>query len=515
VANLRRLREALGCEHGSGQVAAAHALFAIDLDNFKSVNDRYDHSMGDRVLCAVADALTRTVESGDLVVRRGGDEFAILVDTARERDLDALATRVAAAIEVARASACPGIVPSASVGYIRVSSGESISAMMERADEHLHHAKVASRARRAREASAETARTAPGVAGAASLRSATAVPPDRGRRRGFSLGSPWVAAAALMTVIATSLLAVSALGLVPALGAAATTVLVGALLLGAVAMVFPRSRQRPPWALHVAWTATLALTGLAIALAGPAGAALLDLVALVVLYGFLLFVPRSATAYLVAGLALYGALAIGGGFSDAIARVIATTVAALFMAGVIAKLRSVTIRFARETRDLSELDALTGVANIRAARSRLEDMLARAASRELHPAVLAIDLDDFKPVNDRHSHSMGDRVLVAAARAIATTVRVDDLVARRGGDEFLVIFDDFPPCSVEDLEHRVAGAIARARSRVCPDLASGASVAGTRWQPGEDVDTLLARADQHLHVKKLEAHARTRLRATA
>jgi diguanylate cyclase (GGDEF)-like protein len=142
-------------------------------------------------------------------------------------------------------------------------------------------------------------------------------------------------------------------------------------------------------------------------------------------------------------------------------------------------------------------------------------MIARADPREQHPAVLAIDLDDFKPVNDQHSLSMGVRVLVAAARAIGNAVRIDDLVARRGGDEFLVVFNDIPPACIDDLERRVGAAIARARSRICPGLPSTASVAGVRWQPGEDPDALLQRADEALHVEKLAAHERARLRATA
>jgi diguanylate cyclase (GGDEF)-like protein/PAS domain S-box-containing protein len=78
-------------------------------------------------------------------------------------------------------------------------------------------------------------------------------------------------------------------------------------------------------------------------------------------------------------------------------------------------------------------DTLTGLAN----RRRFDDRLREAAGRPL--ALLYIDLDDFKPVNDRYGHHAGDQVLMEVAWRISTCVRDSDLVARIGGDEFSVL----------------------------------------------------------------------------
>jgi diguanylate cyclase (GGDEF)-like protein len=154
IANMRSLRERISAALGRpSRDAQPFALFAMDLDNFKQVNDHFDHSTGDRVLCAVATALGEELEASDLLVRRGGDEFAVLVANLGGRDLDELRERLKGAIVLAPTAICPQITPSATVGYIRTQPGEELGAMMERADQALHDAKGASRERRRGEAS--------------------------------------------------------------------------------------------------------------------------------------------------------------------------------------------------------------------------------------------------------------------------------------------------------------------------------------------------------------------------
>jgi diguanylate cyclase (GGDEF)-like protein/PAS domain S-box-containing protein len=98
--------------------------------------------------------------------------------------------------------------------------------------------------------------------------------------------------------------------------------------------------------------------------------------------------------------------------------------------------------------ELANHDPLTGLPN----RVLLEDRIARAleiARRQRHPmAVLFIDMDGFKQINDQHGHAMGDAVLVAVAGRIAATLRKADSVARLGGDEFVVVLHEVG--SVED-----------------------------------------------------------------
>ena len=101
----------------------------------------------------------------------------------------------------------------------------------------------------------------------------------------------------------------------------------------------------------------------------------------------------------------------------------------------------------RHVRDLAERDALTGAANRRMFQQSLEQVLAAGlpASRpDQVTAVLFIDLDDFKIVNDSLGHAAGDALLVAVTDRIGGLVRGSDLVARLGGDEFAILTDDEP-----------------------------------------------------------------------
>ena len=101
----------------------------------------------------------------------------------------------------------------------------------------------------------------------------------------------------------------------------------------------------------------------------------------------------------------------------------------------------------RHVQDLAERDSLTGAANRRMFQLTLERILAaerRRAAPGRVTAVLFIDLDDFKIVNDTLGHGVGDALLVAVTERISSLVRQDDLVARLGGDEFAVLIDDDP-----------------------------------------------------------------------
>jgi diguanylate cyclase (GGDEF)-like protein len=525
IANVRSLRERISAELGRpGDAGQPWALFAIDMDNFKQVNDRFDHSLGDRVLCAVAVALGEEVGASDLVVRRGGDEFAVLAASLGERDLDELRERLEGAIVRARTATCPQITPSAAVGYIRTRPGEELGGMMERADQALHDAKVASRERRRGPASsrAGTLDTVEADSAAASgdgdqlaegaakdTEIKRARPPRRRLRRVTdSLGGAnpdWIFAALLLALgpVLTASLSVAHM-LEPLTPLAGTAIAVGSVALALGCTWAGISGLSPKW-LHLPWLAAYGLLASEIALAGPSGTALLDLIPAIVVYGFLVFKPRTAALYMVLGQGMYGAFAIGGGFTQGVARTVITTVVVAVVGGLVAKLRLVTVRFARRNRELSELDALTGVANLRALRGRVADAVERASSQQLHPVVVAIDLDEFKQVNDVHSHTTGDRVLIAVARAVSERVRLDELVARRGGDEFAVVIDDADAEYADAVVHRIADAIARTRCRICPDLRPTASVTAVSWRPDETPDDLLRAADVALHARKVES----------
>lgn len=94
-------------------------------------------------------------------------------------------------------------------------------------------------------------------------------------------------------------------------------------------------------------------------------------------------------------------------------------------------------------------DPLTGLANRTLFAESIELALARAARHNQSVALLYCDLDDFKIVNDTHGHEVGDLILQEVARRMMTCVRESDLVARPGGDEFLVLLPDIDPAPGE------------------------------------------------------------------
>jgi diguanylate cyclase (GGDEF)-like protein len=99
----------------------------------------------------------------------------------------------------------------------------------------------------------------------------------------------------------------------------------------------------------------------------------------------------------------------------------------------------------RRVRDLAERDALTGVANRHTFQASLATVVhAPQTSKGTVSAVLFLDIDDFKVVNDTLGHAAGDELLVAVTERIRETVRDGDLVARLGGDEFAVLTTDLP-----------------------------------------------------------------------
>lgn len=112
-------------------------------------------------------------------------------------------------------------------------------------------------------------------------------------------------------------------------------------------------------------------------------------------------------------------------------------------------------------------DGLTGCVTQTALYAVLEEELQRCARQQLPLSVLLLDLDDFKAVNDTFGHLAGDRVLRAVGQALRTTVRPYDLVARYGGDEFVVLAPGTALPAAGELAERLQTALAG----IAPSLA--------------------------------------------
>ena len=153
---------------------------------------------------------------------------------------------------------------------------------------------------------------------------------------------------------------------------------------------------------------------------------------------------------------------------------------------------------------LAHHDSLTNLPNRVLFHERLQHSLERAARYKQHVAVIFLDLDHFKAVNDQFGHSLGDRLLIEIAGVLKSAVRNEDTVARIGGDEFTILIEEVPDrASLGRVTEKILLAFERdfrlgdADIRVTPSL-------GVSLSPGdgEDAETLMQKADAAMYRAK-------------
>ena len=176
------------------------------------------------------------------------------------------------------------------------------------------------------------------------------------------------------------------------------------------------------------------------------------------------------------------------------------------VAGIVVNTRDITERKALEDQLIRDAlhDSLTGLANRALLRDRAALALARASRHEGRVALLLVDLDDFKAVNDGLGHAAGDAVLVAVARRLSQCVRPNDTVARLGGDEFAVLLDDASGDATPDaVAERIQELLRLPLLVTDHELFANASIGVALAEPGSlDAEELLRNADVAMYMAK-------------
>jgi diguanylate cyclase (GGDEF)-like protein len=180
---------------------------------------------------------------------------------------------------------------------------------------------------------------------------------------------------------------------------------------------------------------------------------------------------------------------------------LAVQIPSLILAAVVIVALREQLEHSREAyRFLSRHDPLTGVGNYRLLHQALTAELARHARADRRFALILLDLDDFKGVNDSFGHLAGDRILCNVAEVLKESIRPGDTIARHGGDEFSVIAPETSAAEASTLALRLEAAVQRV-------VAGGASLTASSGcaiypEAGQSVDELFGVADDALKREK-------------
>ncbi|MBQ4853246.1 diguanylate cyclase [Rhodanobacter sp. B2A1Ga4] len=249
--------------------------------------------------------------------------------------------------------------------------------------------------------------------------------------------------------------------------------MIGALLLLAAALVAAARGSRQAWFFLAGWTPLLLLTALTSAQVG----------------GALPQLDWLNDASLVGG--AFEAVVLSIGLAD----------------------RALRLRHDRDiVRVLADHDALTNVFNRRAWSERASALLSSGPPRPV--ALLFLDLDHFKLLNDRQGHNAGDRALVAVAKALAAELRPTDLLGRYGGEEFVALLDGTPAQLAMQVATRLCRRVHRLEIPISEEsLLLSISIGIAMRREGDDVESLVDRADQAMYDAKLGGRNRVCLHA--
>ena len=165
----------------------------------------------------------------------------------------------------------------------------------------------------------------------------------------------------------------------------------------------------------------------------------------------------------------------------------------------------------RQMRDLAHTDPLTGLANRRDFDTRLDQEIAAAGPRS-HFAIALLDLDGFKPINDRHGHAVGDLLLCEVAARLRRACGDHAMVARQGGDEFAILAPAGSPLLATSLADHLLSALAAPYHVGGVVVQVGASIGVATWPDhGSTARKLCEVADRALYAAKAVDQGQTSL----
>lgn len=169
----------------------------------------------------------------------------------------------------------------------------------------------------------------------------------------------------------------------------------------------------------------------------------------------------------------------------------------------------------RQLEELAVTDGLTGLRNARYFHTRLAEEHAEAERSGRPVAVVVLDLDHFKRVNDQYGHPVGDDVPVNSAQAIASITRHGETEARVGGEEFALLLPNSAGAAAREVAERIRAAIENRETRLPGGegqtirVTASAGVASTAEHPSANVHDLYRIADEALYRAKREGRNRT------
>ena len=200
-----------------------------------------------------------------------------------------------------------------------------------------------------------------------------------------------------------------------------------------------------------------------------------------------------------------GNASVGGLLSLSNLGSVAVQFAPFILVAYITTMFSADIRYGlSRAKELAETDELTGLLNRRAFAIVAARMFGQAVRYERRLSVLMIDSDGLKQMNDRHGHGAGDDLLRLLAQCIQHELRTTDILARQGGDEFVVMLPETDAARTRDVAERVRRAVEHSRINFGGEMVKTTISIGVANYPddGRILETLLANADNALYRAK-------------